>query len=288
MVHLPRTSVRIYDLDKDDKLDPMRALAPLRFSCSSALRLRSRLRSVASEPAFMGSTRVLNPRRGPTRHIGSSARGNVFVAFEGGKSAGSKVVWPSPDDVDHLLKLTRCEFGRDLVSRAGFADQQQRRRHRFGCFLFGRPFYPLRIECDAVWIGHNQNWPPVQRIGLDIAEDRVLCDPCAKAPNASSGARPRPPRSSVRLLNSCRLAPHRPSRRMTEDGSAEVIPQPRLLRGGLRRPLAGKSALPVQKLEVPHGNRTIEAIALLSCDTYVQKYEGSHHENPWLRAGEHA
>jgi hypothetical protein len=54
------------------------------------------------------------------------------------------------------LKLPRCEFGHDLVNGAGFADQQQRRRHRFGCFLFGRHFYPLRIERDAVWIGHNQ------------------------------------------------------------------------------------------------------------------------------------
>ena len=31
---------------------------------------------------------------------------------------------PSPDDVDHLLKLTRCEFGRDLVSRAVYGDQE--------------------------------------------------------------------------------------------------------------------------------------------------------------------
>jgi hypothetical protein len=82
----------------------------------------------------VGSTRVLgaalDPRTGPTgRHIGRSACGElalrgVFLAFEGGKRAARKVVWPSPDDVDHLLKLTRCEFGRDLVSRAVYGHQE--------------------------------------------------------------------------------------------------------------------------------------------------------------------
>ena len=54
----------------------------------------------------------------------SSRCAACFWVFEGGKRAASKVVWPSPDDVDHLLKLTRCEFGRDLVSRAVYGDQE--------------------------------------------------------------------------------------------------------------------------------------------------------------------
>ena len=67
---------------------------------------------------------------GPTGlHIGRSACGElalrgVFLGFEGGKRAASKVVWPSPDDVGHLFKLTRCEFARDLVSRAVYGDQE--------------------------------------------------------------------------------------------------------------------------------------------------------------------
>ena len=55
---------------------------------------------------------------------GELALRGVFLGFEGGKRAASKVVWPSPDDVDHLLKLTRCEFGRDLVSRAVYGHQE--------------------------------------------------------------------------------------------------------------------------------------------------------------------
>ena len=90
------------------------------------------------------------------------------------------------DNVDYPLKLHRCEFGRDLMNGAGFADQQQRRRHRFGCFLFGRPFYPLRIERYAVCIAHNQTYPgwPVQRatksparVDLDKTEARILAIP---------------------------------------------------------------------------------------------------------------
>ena len=42
----------------------------------------------------------------------------------------AKLFGPSPDDVDHLLKLTRCEFGRDLVSRAVYGDQEQGCRNR--------------------------------------------------------------------------------------------------------------------------------------------------------------
>jgi hypothetical protein len=41
----------------------------------------------------------------------------VSMAFEEGKSAARKVFSPLPDDVDHLLKLTRCEFGDDFTAK---------------------------------------------------------------------------------------------------------------------------------------------------------------------------
>jgi hypothetical protein len=44
----------------------------------------------------------------------------------------------------------------------GLANQQHRRRHRFGYFLFGRPIYPRRIERDAVSIAHGQTYPESQ------------------------------------------------------------------------------------------------------------------------------
>ena len=88
------------------------------------------------------------------------------AAPERGQCARRKVVRRPTDNIDYPLKLPRCEFGRDLMNGAGFADQQQRRRHRFGCFLFGRPFYPLRIERDAISIAHSRTYPgtPVQRL----------------------------------------------------------------------------------------------------------------------------
>ena len=58
---------------------------------------------------------------------------------------------------------------------AGLANQQYRRRNRFGYFLFGRPFYPLRIERDAISIAHNQTIPglPVQRIGRVTMDQQI-------------------------------------------------------------------------------------------------------------------
>jgi hypothetical protein len=53
------------------------------------------------------------------------------------------------DNIDYPLKLPR-----EFVKGAGFADQKQRRRNRFGCF--GRPFCPRRIERDAISIAHNR------------------------------------------------------------------------------------------------------------------------------------
>ena len=82
------------------------------------------------------------------------------------------------------LKLPRCEFGHDLVNGAGFADQQQRRRNRFGYFLFGRPFCPRRIERDAISIAHNRTYPgwPVQR---------ATKSPARRGPRQDRGSYPR-------------------------------------------------------------------------------------------------
>ena len=62
---------------------------------------------------------------------------------------------------------------------------------------------------------------------------------------------------------------------MTEDGSAEVMPQPRRLRaasGGHWQ-----------------ANDEIEPLKLLPFFRAIHTCESSrvHHENPWLRAGEH-
>lgn len=49
------------------------------------------------------------------------------LAFEGGKSAAQKVVWPLPQDVDHLLKVvavslvTTSRTGRDSEISSGAA-----------------------------------------------------------------------------------------------------------------------------------------------------------------------
>ena len=77
-------------------------------------------------------------------------------------------------------------------------------------------------------------WPPVQRIGLDIAEDRVLCDPCAKAPSAPSGARPKAAPFQCQALQFLQISCSPASRRMTEEGSAEVMS---VVTATARRPL---------------------------------------------------
>jgi hypothetical protein len=46
----------------------------------------------------------------------------MSVTFKGGESAARKVVSPLPDDIDYLLKLTRCQIGHDLMNRSGFGN----------------------------------------------------------------------------------------------------------------------------------------------------------------------
>jgi hypothetical protein len=88
---------------------------------------------------------------------GELALRGVFLGFEGGKRAASKVAWPSPDDVDHLLKLTRGEFGRDLVSRVVYVHQEYGCRNSRRHAILGGPFCPGAIQRDAVGVNHGRS-----------------------------------------------------------------------------------------------------------------------------------
>ena len=136
-----------------------------------------------------------------------------------GQGSRWKVVRRPMDNIHHPLKLPRCEFGHNLIKGAGFADQQQRHRDRFGCFLFGCPFYPLRIERDAISIAHNRTYPgwPVQRAtkspagsNLDKTEARILAIPrgwrnATSAACACSRAMATPSPAKSKMLNSLPL-----------------------------------------------------------------------------------
>ena len=68
--------------------------------------------------------------------IGRDANGRrvgrrcLSPALQGSRSSGREAVRPARDDVGDLLKLVRCEVGRDLVNRSGFGYQKHGCRDR--------------------------------------------------------------------------------------------------------------------------------------------------------------
>ena len=68
--------------------------------------------------------------------IGRDANGRrvgrrcLSPAPQGSRSSGREAVRPARDDVGDLLKLVRCEVGRDLVNRSGFGYQKHGCRDR--------------------------------------------------------------------------------------------------------------------------------------------------------------
>jgi hypothetical protein len=194
------------------------------------------------------------------------------------------------DNIDYPLKLTGCEFAHDLMKGAGFANQQHRRRNRFGYSLFGRPFCPRTIERDS--IAHNRTYPgwPVQRATKSpargetrsrLVSSRYRAAKARRGPAGSPPGRDHPsPRKGLcrraRIWQRFFPSQPEPAGRDHSASSAvmtEVLPQTPWWRG-LGASLGGHwdaIYFTVQKFEVSHGNRAIEAIAFLPCDTYVRK-----------------
>jgi hypothetical protein len=200
------------------------------------------------------------------------------------------------DNIDYPLKLTGCEFAHDLMKGAGFANQQHRRRNRFGYSLFGRPFCPRTIERDAISIAHNRTYPgwPVQRATKSpargetrsrLVSSRYRAAKARRGPAGSPPGRDHPsPRKGLcrRARIWQRFFPSEPepagrdhSASSNDRGSAAdaMVAWSRSLSW---RPL-GRNRTEIEPLKLLPFCRAIH-----TCESL-----GSHNENPRLRAGEH-
>ena len=63
-------------------------------------------------------------RADPRTHF---SKRELRLTNEWGESAARKVIWPLPNDFDHLLKLNRGKFGHYLADRTQLINQKERR-----------------------------------------------------------------------------------------------------------------------------------------------------------------